>query len=147
MDEKGTDEKRNSERLVEPMDFLFNIGIVLLVLMIFLCIVVRSESLVGLLRFIPKCTFHTITGYNCPGCGMTRASIALARFQVVESLKYNAVIIYGFICYFIFMVVQAGHVFLKTVSFNEKILGILIYIGVGILIIQWIVKIALKIFF
>lgn len=145
MVEKGTDKNITSKELIEPMDFLFRVGIVLLVLIAVLCIVVRNESLIGLFNLIPECVFHKITGYNCPGCGMTRASIALLNFHFMESIKYNIVIVYGFVCYVIFMVVQGAHVCFKTNSFNEKILGIFIYIGVAILIIQWAVKIVLKI--
>jgi hypothetical protein len=35
------------------------------------------------------CPFHTLTGIKCPGCGMTRACIALARGEVGEALRYN----------------------------------------------------------
>jgi len=35
------------------------------------------------------CVFHRITGYKCPGCGMTRAFLAIGRFKLLEAFKYN----------------------------------------------------------
>ena len=35
------------------------------------------------------CPFHTITQIECPGCGMTRACIALARGDIGNTLHYN----------------------------------------------------------
>ena len=35
------------------------------------------------------CPFHSITGLKCPGCGMTRACIALARGDIHGALHYN----------------------------------------------------------
>jgi len=35
------------------------------------------------------CPFHSITGVECPGCGMTRACIALARGDIGNALNYN----------------------------------------------------------
>jgi hypothetical protein len=35
------------------------------------------------------CVFHLITGLNCPGCGNTRAVMAMLRFDFREMLYYN----------------------------------------------------------
>ena len=35
------------------------------------------------------CVFHLITGLNCPGCGNTRAVMAMLRFDFREMLHYN----------------------------------------------------------
>ena len=40
------------------------------------------------LAFCP-CPFHLLTGIDCPGCGMTRACIALARGEIGRALQYN----------------------------------------------------------
>ncbi len=40
-------------------------------------------------RWMPKCTFHELTGWQCPGCGFTRGLHALLHGHPIEALKYN----------------------------------------------------------
>lgn len=37
----------------------------------------------------PPCVLHRLTGWNCPGCGGTRAFFALVHGDPVQSLRYN----------------------------------------------------------
>lgn len=37
------------------------------------------------------CSFRRITGYGCPGCGMTRAFVYMAHGQVLEAFRMNPV--------------------------------------------------------
>ena len=43
--------------------------------------------------FWPKCLFHQMTGFYCPGCGNTRALSALLHGQLRESLAKNVLFI------------------------------------------------------
>jgi uncharacterized protein DUF2752 len=43
-------------------------------------------------HFYPICVFHALTGWQCPGCGGTRALYHLLHLQVREALHYNALI-------------------------------------------------------
>lgn len=52
----------------------------------------------------PACFFHTATGLSCPGCGCTRAVHALFDGKILESLKFNPIIIYFFLLYIPFMI-------------------------------------------
>jgi hypothetical protein len=44
-------------------------------------------------RYGPPCPFHSMTGFDCPGCGATRAVIALARGDVAAAFGHNAFIV------------------------------------------------------
>ena len=41
----------------------------------------------------PRCTFLTLTGYKCPGCGSQRAIHALLHGDIVGAFKYNALLL------------------------------------------------------
>lgn len=36
------------------------------------------------------CPFYTVTGLYCPGCGITRALLALLELDPVQALRFNA---------------------------------------------------------
>ena len=39
---------------------------------------------------VPLCTFHALTGLDCPGCGATRATHELLHGRLSTALRYNA---------------------------------------------------------
>jgi hypothetical protein len=39
---------------------------------------------------LPLCTFHTLTGLDCPGCGATRATHELLHGRLLAAWHYNA---------------------------------------------------------
>jgi len=41
----------------------------------------------------PRCFINNITGFPCPGCGMSRASLALLNGDIQLSLSYNVLCI------------------------------------------------------
>lgn len=44
---------------------------------------------------VPPCLFYRLTGLYCPGCGGTRAWIALVHGRFLRSLLYHPVVLYG----------------------------------------------------
>jgi Protein of unknown function (DUF2752) len=44
-------------------------------------------------RFFPGCTFHQLTGLNCPGCGATRSLHALLHGNFFAALRDNALLV------------------------------------------------------
>lgn len=53
-------------------------------------------------NFSIPCAFHEITGYECPGCGITRMLFAILQFNFYEAIKYNILLFSSlpFIIYF-----------------------------------------------
>lgn len=41
----------------------------------------------------PRCTFLSLTGYKCPGCGSQRAVHALLHGDVIGAFKQNAMLL------------------------------------------------------
>lgn len=75
--------------------------------------------LIGLLLFfvlhsvsIP-CLFHQLTGWDCPGCGMTRSVISLAHGHWIQALRYNLFSIPLLFLFFLYWF-QFGKYYIKT---------------------------------
>ncbi|MBQ1546863.1 MAG: DUF2752 domain-containing protein [Lachnospiraceae bacterium] len=77
------------------------------------------------------CIFHYLTGYYCPGCGGTRALIALLHGRILTSLRYNPLTIY-FIFLFGYLIFNG----IKKRKNNPNVL----WLGLFILIVNFIVK-------
>jgi hypothetical protein len=43
--------------------------------------------------FYPVCQFHRLTGWNCPGCGMTRSLHALLHGHFTVAIRDNALLV------------------------------------------------------
>ena len=44
-------------------------------------------------RFFPRCTFLTLTGLKCPGCGTQHAIHALLHGNFLEAVRFNAMMV------------------------------------------------------
>ena len=105
------------------------------------------------------CAFHRVTGLYCPGCGITRACFSLSKGQVVKSFLQHPVPIIALVLYlvwFIRMNIQGAkgrhadetgilRIQEKNRLFTKRFEWVII-IGVAVLILQWLVKLALQIF-
>jgi hypothetical protein len=55
--------------------------------------------------FYPRCIFHALTGWQCPGCGGTRALYHLLHLNFGQAMHYNALVTLAapvVLAYFIF---------------------------------------------
>ena len=69
------------------------IGWVCIGLAVLGCLAVRLGVL-QMLGGIPPCALHRMTGYYCPGCGGTRAVMALFHGKILTSLYYHPIVVY-----------------------------------------------------
>ena len=67
---------------------------------------IKSVLHFDLVRLIPLCSFYVGTGYYCPGCGGTRAVVALFHGEILRSLFYHPVVLYSALVAGWFMVTQ-----------------------------------------
>lgn len=44
---------------------------------------------------MPKCLFRMLTGWDCPGCGSSRALHSLLHLRIWEALAYNPLLVAG----------------------------------------------------
>jgi hypothetical protein len=52
-------------------------------------------------RFWPGCTFHSMTGLHCPGCGATRCCHALVHGDIEQAFAWNPLFVL-LLPYFVF---------------------------------------------
>lgn len=43
-------------------------------------------------QFAIPCLFHEITGWYCPGCGITRVFISLSHGNIGQAFRYNSLV-------------------------------------------------------
>lgn len=52
------------------------------------------------------CIFHELTGLNCPGCGITRASYSLLHLDLAAAVKFNAFFVLTLILVPIYVIIK-----------------------------------------
>ena len=86
------------------------------------------------------CLFHLTTGLSCPGCGSTRAVLALLRLDIEEAFSYNLLFPVTFI-YLIFVYLRSALTHLRTGRFIYRSPApIMDYILLGLILVWWIVR-------
>lgn len=72
-----------------------------------LCIVFYLKYNIGI-----PCIFHELTGFYCPGCGLTRAIASIVKLDFYQAFRYN-ILVFVLIPFFIFY-------FINKVFFSNK---------------------------
>lgn len=95
------------------------------------------------------CAFHSVTGLYCPGCGGTRAVRALLRGDIWQSFINYPPFIYGFVVYAVYMVrwFWVKHFKADLTNYKDGTILPFIYVGLGLMLVQWISKLVAQIFF
>ena len=87
-----------------------------------------------------RCTVLAHTGWYCPGCGGTRAVIALLHGHPLASLYYHPIVLYAGAVFTVFMVSQTLQRLTGGRVRGMRYRDIYLYIGIAVILINWIVK-------
>lgn len=86
------------------------------------------------LNFGIPCIFKKITGYLCPGCGITRCIFAMFEGKFIEAFYYNSLAIVLLIPFLIYLVINIiryikGETYLKipTVIVNLLLIIVILF--------------------
>lgn len=92
--------------------------------------------------YFPKCIFHELTGYKCPGCGSQRAIHHLLNFDISAAISDNILLIFAIpymITGFIFDLIKSPSE--KQIKWRKFLFGkkaiILIFV---VIILFWILR-------
>ncbi|MCP3899369.1 MAG: DUF2752 domain-containing protein [Desulfobacteraceae bacterium] len=79
------------------------------------------------------CPFHTITGIQCPGCGMSRAFLLLGQLKIKDALIMNVFSIALFFLMGLYFIMGRIPDWLKN--------KYLAYVSLPVVLLFWIVRI------
>lgn len=125
---------------------LFIISSIFIFLGIIFTIIFNLFNLKINLSPIP-CILNSKFHIYCPGCGGTRALNSLLKLSLLDSLLYHPIILYS-ICIFIYYYIKIAILLLRKKEYKKsKFKYIALYIGLAIIIINFILKNILAIYF
>lgn len=98
------------------------------------------QILVSLAKGQIPCVFHTWTGLYCPGCGGTRAVKALLMGRPMLSFLYHPLVLYCALVAAVFSVSYLIYWKTRNPKFRLYLENTYVYIGCGIIALNFIVK-------
>ena len=63
-------------------------------------------------NFYPKCPLFVLTGFKCPGCGVSRAFYQILHGNIWEALRYNPILA---------VIIPIGIFYILSSSYRKKI--------------------------
>lgn len=127
---------------MEIEQLFYKLGKILFIIIIIVVAVLYITDC-EILKFMPECRFYSVTGIYCPGCGGTRAVKALLRGDLIRSFLYHPFVLYFATGYIVFMIYEFCKKHFRN-SWKVFPVECIICIGVGVLLLQWIVKVILQ---
>lgn len=105
--------------------------------------ILQKTDVFSLTEIPASCSFRHVTGLYCPGCGGTHAIVSLASGQVLDSFLYHPLVPYTAACFAIFLLWNSICLLIKNKADSVRFIHfhiLYVYIGIGIIFLQWIVK-------
>ena len=76
--------------------------------------------------FSIPCVFHEITGFYCPGCGVTRMLFSLLKLDFYQAFRYNPLLFILLILFLMCKIIEL--VKKRKIVFSEKVYYVIIVI-------------------
>lgn len=86
--------------------------------------------------WMPKCMWHTLTGYDCPSCGSTRAMHCFLHGDIAGGLRYNWFVLYSW-PYFLFV---ALYEILRPRKMRPRWYWHLAYLYIALYLLWWLLR-------
>ena len=93
-----------------------------------------------------KCHFRELTGLYCLGCGGTRALYFFTHLHILKSLRYHPIVTFCYFSYFLYLINSFLYRHNKP-CFSKLSPFVLIYIGLTLLTVHFIVRNVLLVVF
>ena len=93
------------------------------------------------------CLFQLITGLYCPGCGGTRAGEGAASWESEDEFSVSSLILYAVLVLTVELISFALSRALKNPRWYLGHETLFVYIAAGIIVVNWICKNVLLVFF
>lgn len=126
---------------IRNRDYIYKVGIIIGIILIVAITLFRTTDIE---RYItggmPECYFRKISGVICPGCGMTRAVKSMFKLKFVKSMLYHIIPVYSLVCFIYLMIKETLHKINGSKKVTERLFLNLIYVGIGLDLIQWMIK-------
>lgn len=144
-----------SEKKAEKIKFweqdtdtiLYTIMCIITIPAILFCIWYLWFAKVAIPEDVKGCVFQNALGLYCPGCGGTRSFWALFRGDILTAICYHPAAIYGVGLYLFYFISQTLMRISKGKLWGLKFKPIYLFIMLGLIILNFIVRNVLLIFF
>lgn len=85
------------------------------------------------------CVFYEITGFKCPGCGITSIIMSLAKLDFKSAFYYNPIL---FCLFIVWLVFYMFYFFTKTKCLSAKgwLFNVIVYSSIIILLIWGVIR-------
>lgn len=131
------------KRLYKTLLILLSVGVITLFSLNLFSIKVETI----LHAFCPVCVFREYSGIYCPGCGGIRSTLFLLNGDILQSLFYHPFVVYTILVIGVFLIFYTIYLITGKVCLWTVFHPIYLYIGMGIIIVQWLIKLIFLIFF
>lgn len=104
---------------------------------------IQNTSIFRLTDIPMQCSFHQVTGMYCPGCGGTHAIMSLAAGDFIHSFLEHPLVLYTAACFALFLIWNTACLLASKIHCTPHFVHfrfIYVYIGIGIIFLQWIIK-------